>query len=357
MKRLGFALTWSLVISACTLHAQDSQILPPTVITESPTHYNDWQPVYQVGCDPDSECASACPSDPVWSFQADALFLHRTQSFSGPLAFREPTLPVILDGDDLDFDFEPGLRLLLGYQRDGLNLEASYRGFLEWSELEAVRGDNDVSAPGALGLAGFDFFSADLIAAEYTSSIQDIELNQLFLMSGQQGGESQLDVIAGFRLLLLDEQFKLLAADIDTGDRSIYRIRTDNHLIGGQLGLRHTQRMNSWFFMSQAKAGLFGNPNHQEQLVTDLDIPLLIRDTRTDDTALAFVGELEFALGINLNPNVTVKAGYLLTWIDGVSLAPDQLDFTNNANSGTSLDDSGSFLAHGFTLGVTFLLP
>ncbi len=48
----------------------------------------------------------------------------------------------------------------------------------------------------------------------------------------------------------------------------------------------------------------------------------------------------------------TLRGGYNLLWIEGVALAPDQLDFTDTPTSGTSLDiDSGVF-AHGFSAGL-----
>ena len=45
-------------------------------------------------------------------------------------------------------------------------------------------------------------------------------------------------------------------------------------------------------------------------------------------------------------------AGYNLLWIEGVALAPDQLDFTNTPTSGTGLTSSSGLFLHGFSAGL-----
>jgi hypothetical protein len=39
-------------------------------------------------------------------------------------------------------------------------------------------------------------------------------------------------------------------------------------------------------------------------------------------------------------------------WATDLALAPNQLDFTNTATSGTTLNRSGDILLHGFTAGL-----
>ena len=53
-----------------------------------------------------------------------------------------------------------------------------------------------------------------------------------------------------------------------------------------------------------------------------------------------------------LNKRVSVRAGYNLLWIEGVALAPDQLDFTFTSTSGTALNDGGGVFLHGVSVGI-----
>lgn len=388
MNRLGLLIVCYLMVPVCTSLAQDDleqleqapRVIPDSTETDDselpgrPTREpsspvlngsnefpGNWSLYPFAGNRPWVDYSSPSPPPPLWTFQADALLLQRNQKFGGTLAVREPAQSVILNGDDLDFGFEPGVRLLFGYLNGYGNLEVSYKGFLEWSEVGSVRGNDNVSIPGDLSAAAPDFDSADIIGAEYKSEMQDIEVNQFFSIS-QEGpvdtsmmDGDHLDMLVGLRVMLLEEEFNLAAAN--GGERSLYRISTENDLFGGQIGLRWTVRQGAWFFQSQAKVGLYANPNHQEQQVRDLDDALLIRNTRSEHTNASVVPELEFALGYKVTPNVALRAGCLLTWVEGISLAPDQLDFTNTANSGTDLNDTDSFLAYGVTLGLIFTLP
>jgi hypothetical protein len=72
----------------------------------------------------------------------------------------------------------------------------------------------------------------------------------------------------------------------------------------------------------------------------------------------AFMGGVGLLSTINLTAiyrltdHWGLRAGYNLIWLDGVALAPNQWDFTNTANSGTSLVGGGSLFLHGVNLGV-----
>jgi hypothetical protein len=43
-----------------------------------------------------------------------------------------------------------------------------------------------------------------------------------------------------------------------------------------------------------------------------------------------------------------------LLWVNGVAFAPDQLDFTNTAASGTTLNHNGSIFFQGINAGFAF---
>ena len=78
--------------------------------------------------------------------------------------------------------------------------------------------------------------------------------------------------------------------------------------------------------------------------------------TDASETKWAFVGDV----GVNAYWYFCKKwcatIGYNGIWVDGVALAPDQLDFTTSATSGTHLNHNGSIFYHGVNggLGVRF---
>jgi hypothetical protein len=49
-----------------------------------------------------------------------------------------------------------------------------------------------------------------------------------------------------------------------------------------------------------------------------------------------------------------VMAGYNLLWLDGIALAPDQLDFRVTSDAGEHLDQDGEVFFHGWSLGLRY---
>ena len=72
----------------------------------------------------------------------------------------------------------------------------------------------------------------------------------------------------------------------------------------------------------------------------------------SDDTDVAFVGDLNFTVIWQFCELWGLRAGYNLIWLEGVALAPDQLDFSNTPDSGRKLDSDGGVFLHGVNLGL-----
>ena len=49
---------------------------------------------------------------------------------------------------------------------------------------------------------------------------------------------------------------------------------------------------------------------------------------------------------------LTARVGYNMLWVEGIALAPNQLDFTFTPTSGTALCRAGGAFLHGLTLGL-----
>jgi len=307
------------------------------------------QPVPQdCGCDPC--CEQGCCDR--WYGQVEMLFLTRSNSSSFPAVIRVTdegnALPgtTVLTTNSPTFNYEPGMRFLLGWRQDDCQaFELSYLGIFNWNATATAIGNNDLAIPGDLGLASLDFFAADRMVLSYQSNLHNVEANWV-------RGYDAWSFLAGLRYLTLNEVARIRSTDLDTGT-SDYRIGSSNDLFGGQVGARLRKTWDRFGLDATAKAGLFGNAASQSQSVTDFPPGFFLRDARSASGGqIAFVGDLNISGCYQLNDLWSLRAGYNLLWIEGVALAPAQFDFTDTPDSGTQLQSSGGFFAHGVNLGV-----
>lgn len=250
----------------------------------------------------------------------------------------------LLTASDLRFDWEGGLRAMIGWRRDESSAwELGYFGVFDWNATASLTGNNNLAIPGDLGQASLDFFAADQIDVSYQSQLHGAEINYV---SG-----CDLAWLVGFRYVSLNEDFDLRGTDFDTGT-SDYFVRATNNLFGGQLGTRLVAHRGAWSWEATAKAGLYGNAANQSQFVADFPPGFFLR-SRVGDAggSVAFLGDLNLTGSYHINSTWSLRAGYNLLWIEGVALASQQLDFTDTATSGTTLDFGGLF-AHGLNLGL-----
>lgn len=310
----------------------------------------------------------------------DALLLNRSQPSGRTFGVQEVVnRPTVLSGNDLDFDYEGGLRGTVGVRRGSRAYELVYAGLHDWDTDAAAIGENDISLPGDFGLASLDFFSADAIGASYGSEWHNVEANMwldLPFGSGERstccdafdactGGcdscdgcccppTSGLAMLLGVRTVHQRESLGLVSlADADTGAGSRYGVTTRNALVGAQTGLRGWRQFGERLTVSaEGKAGLFANFNRQSQIARDFDNTLAIRDTRDTDVSTALVADAELLARVKLTNSLNFRCGYVVTFFDNLALAPDQLDFTNLVTSGSSVNDNGSYYQHGFVFGL-----
>jgi len=158
-------------------------------------------------------------------------------------------------------------------------------------------------------------------------------------------------LLGGFRYLSLYEKFNIRSTDLDSGT-SDYHIRTTNNLFGGQLGARYRRSYGRFAWDATGKAGLFGNSAGQWQFVSDSVPGSFLRDRRSDSGGqIAFAGDINVSANYRLLSFLTLRAGYNLLWVEGIALAPGQLDFSNTTASGSDLRSDDGFFAHGVSAG------
>jgi hypothetical protein len=309
---------------------------------------------------------NACPCAYV---QVGALFLQREPRFRDqPIIVDPNTNTTFLSTSDLSSNFDAGLQATVGRQLcGGRAIELDYFGLFD-SSASAVVVSPDPNAflifPG--NLAGNVFVDMDRAQVDYSSSLHSFAVNLLCCCGccdkscccdsccGELSCQS-VTWFAGFRYLSLQEELNISAqrtvnAAVEQGD---YNIRTNNNLYGAQLGAKLRRTRGRLGFDATGFAGIFGSDASQTQSVTDFpNFPL--RPTVSSSTGgVAFVGGANLSGLYALNDTWNARVGYNLLWIEGVALAPDQLDFDfAAAPSGNQISNGGGVFLHGVNVGL-----
>jgi hypothetical protein len=279
----------------------------------------------------DAVSCNDCSYCPLWSVEAGAVFLRRDSQTNVPLT--NGTTPVSVG--DLTFnDYQAGpLVTLMRHQFLGTaaTLELTYFG---------VQDSNTATATGAT-----QFFSVPpinfgprTVAEDYDSRLDSTELNI------RLDRADWLTVLAGFRWIELGDD---LATNFGGG--ATHDVNVNNHLYGAQIGadvavLRRSRFTIDWF----GKAGIYGNS--ADQFTTVRGVAGAVPSLSASDSQAAFVGEMDLTLRYELNCHWSLLGGYRALWLDGIALAPDQLQTSNLVTGAATLDESSHPIYHGFTL-------
>jgi hypothetical protein len=320
--------------------------------------------------DCDSGCRSSCCCCPCPTCygQVEALFLQREPRFSRQAIVVDPnTGTTFVSTSDLNFDFDPGLRATIGLRLcGGQAVEFSYFGLFEGSA-NAVAASSDPAAFLTFpdNLFGNVFVDPDRVGVNYSSRLHSFEMNcpcccgccdECCDQCGRREACCQsVEWFTGFRYSDLSEELDISAERTVAGglEEGSYDLRTTNHLYGVQVGARerHTRGRLGW--EATGKVGIFGNDARQTQSVTDFpDFP--IRPTVSSSGGqVAFMGDTNISALYRLTNVWNLRAGYNLIWIEGLALAPDQLDFDlASATGGSQLHSGGGMFLHGVNVGL-----
>lgn len=275
----------------------------------------------------------------------DALFLQRTGPADGLTIVQTNSAGTpVVDRGSFDFPMVAGPRITLGKRTDEYSaLEGTYFGTHFWRSTVAASDPNNLNLAGAIGLTAADFGQADAMNLVYSSQLHNAEINYVTLGEG-------VSLLAGFRYLNWLEGLNIRSQDLT--NQSNYDLHTTNNLFGGQVGARSCWIGSYVNWDLTGKAGLFGNCANQRQQLSDNNNTVSLRNVSSSGSAFSFVGDLNLNACRRLNQKWQVRAGYNIMLITGLALAPNQLDFTNSATSGTHLDRQGTVFLHGVNLGI-----
>lgn len=295
----------------------------------------------------------------------------------GPRGLGAPN--IVLSTDDLDFDERPGFRASAAFQLGSSgNIEFTYFGTFNWADSAFVTNDFDElysafsdfgSFPPAIpGVSppGFqDTDAADFASIAYSSSIDSYDLGfrrrWMFPNCRVQGSW-----IAGARYVRLEEEFRhIIHVDYDQGGgipdfegALSYLVGTDNSMTGFQLGGDMWATLFPGVMIGlDGRAGVYGNRADQTTVIRVASTDSHIVETE-DSIRTSFVGEAGFYALWRLNQHFTLKGGYQVLLLDGVALAPAQVNFETPLAGNTRpvfLNDEQDLFYDGFTAGLEYL--
>jgi hypothetical protein len=292
----------------------------------------------------------------------EAIFLN-FEHFDGdqPVAerlFDDGSATTVLRADDAS-QVSVGPRITVGrIEANHRGWEVSYFGAGGGKGSRRVNGENDLAMVGSLALGSLDFYQADRITIESQTRLHSLELSRTWY-------EQRWSLLAGFRYLRIEDDFRLTPFDSDTGSTppdfsslGNYSVGTENDLFGLQSGIRHKRRSKlaeNLLFDIGGKAGIYGNSASQNQSIFDFggsDEPFPLRQYEDHQGQVAFVGDASANVRLPLTSRLEARAGYNLLWVEGVALASDQLEFDDILIQGTSTEGGGLF--HGASVGLMF---
>ncbi|MBN1396313.1 MAG: hypothetical protein JW959_14915 [Pirellulales bacterium] len=249
-------------------------------------------------------------------------------------------------------------------------VEFTYWGLNGWKDKAERIGQGNLYSEYAIqgfALDGFD--AADLQSTYYASYTNNYEVNGRIVPRGrpdrlvmQPNGKwrrecqpgTYLSYLYGIRVFQENETFRFHSQGTSnaityTGD---YDIATHNVLLGFQFGADLTFRKCRFEWGIRAKLGPYLNfTDQQSEINSGVSLaPDFSRRLSAAKHEASLLGETGFFASYKFFPNMIGRAGYDFMWVTGMSLAPEQLQFTTNTVN--QVNTNGMIYYHGVSLSM-----
>lgn len=312
-------------------HVGDTQNTSVLAETESTASIADNGSCCQCCCD----CAEC---GPCWIIRGGAIFLHRSAPAAFPLVTTATIgTPTLIDAADFTFGYQSGFDLSAIRQlNDCCGVDVRYFQVDSWNETigpvtttsSLVRFQNSSNSS--------VFNIPHPVSATYDSLLRSAEFNVR-----RQAGD-WLTLLVGFRYINLEESL-----GANQGTFFSHRVETQNNLYGGQVGAEGLLWSNGCLkFDAWSKAGLYGNDAHASYSFRFPAIPIANIDANTQQTHVAFAGEVGLAGTLQLTDHISLRGGYQLLWLDRLALATEQFG-VSSIPSKMGIDTTGNVFYHG----------
>ena len=287
------------------------------------------------------------------------------------------TGPEAFNSSQFQQGFSGGPKVSLIYRGDsGYGGELAYFNVFDQGDSRAIGPDSPadwlvMKAPGTFWQTQ-DFPNQAMVWSS-TTNLYSAEANGRFDLS------PRLTLLAGFRWLQLNDNLQgtLTPPDLSAPGwkRScfvcnIFQITPDgpagnyppfwnagttNNLYGIQVGAEATiLELDRLSLDGQFKVGLFDNNVAQ---ATGVSLQKVVHPASASTNGAAFASEAGLSLKYQLIDGLKLKAGYELLWLDGVALAPGQIEATASTPStvqALGVRHASSVLFQGLTFGVEY---
>jgi hypothetical protein len=303
---------------------------------------------------------------PRW-FDASAEWLYWQRDLEDSLVFSSEGVlgTPALSTDDLEIDEESAFRVSGAYLvAPAASLEASYFGLFDWSSssvatsngnlFSVFSGFGTIPPPAGTGFPESD--RSDIHSVALSSELDSGELNlrHRWVSANCLVHSSWL---VGARYVRVAEDLIYDTQGASGGMN--YLLRTDNDLVGAQIGTDALIGITPRFKIGgEVEAGVYGTKGKQRTSVLSFrnstggiapNPELREYETETD---VAFVAEAGVMGLFRVTPRLTLKLGYQVLYVDGVALAIDNFNTASPFAARTSfIDNEGDVFYHGSNLG------
>lgn len=310
------------------------------------------QYTYQQQCayPTDGACAPYCDPQscgPCWSFTAEAFALQRSTTRNQSLFRNAGNTFNLLNSKNLNFPVAFGPKVSVTRHRvfaSDFDIEVGYFQFDGFEVNAAVPGQSRMVTD-----VNTAFFATDSLA-RYRSALYCGEVNVRWQWF------DWLTLLSGFRMAELNEHYN--ASGMSTYKDPPVPVAVDvnsfNHLYGYQLGadaevfnLGGALRINTL-----CKAGVFGNfasQNNHRVALGSRDESLSAVSRR-----VSFMGEIGVVATYAITDRLAFRASYQAMWLEGVALAPEQLETSSFTIASAKVNLDGGVFYHGGGLGLEY---
>jgi hypothetical protein len=275
---------------------------------------------------------------PRWTASADCILLDRVGSAAytlvGTVPHRmSPRTPAteVLHANDLQQGFAGGPRFGLNRHGDsGYDFELSYFQIDGWNAYRSIGPTPHdwlvMTAPGAPldFLQTQDHRHTQMMAWDYASRLYNAELNVRW------NACARLTLLAGFRWANLTEELQGTLPELPgtwpQRREPFWDANVRNNLYGFQVGGDGKLLERGRFSINGLiKAGIFGN-NAAETAAVSIDRTIFWESASL--LRAAFLGETGLQCKYQVTQRLLLKLGYEALWLQGVALAPGQIQET-----------------------------
>ncbi len=303
---------------------------------------------------------------PRWTASADFIILDRiggvgqtlVETVSGTVSLHDlhhTPGTELLSGNDFQQGFAGGPRIgLIRHGDNGCDFELSYFQIDGWSSERSVGPDPAdwliMRCPGVF-LQTQQIKETQVMAWDYATRLYNAELN------ARWNPCRQVTLLAGFRWIELRENLQgALEPPSISWEPPFWNTTTENNLYGFQIGADGKIFESGRFSLDGlVKAGVFDN-NADE--TTGVSVYKVVRPSSAWSKHASFVGEAGLQCNYQLAKSLVLKAGYEALWLQGVALAPGQIEETYMPRPKTAIaagvNCDSSVFYHGATAGLEY---